>query len=373
MAGFETYPMHGGQLRQIAKLFDIPMSEFLDFSANINPAGPPPSVLSVLRASLNAPTTLTEYPDLEQTDLKQSLARYTGMNEKNVVVANGFVPLLEAALHVLRIRSCVLPVPAFLEYRRTLERAGVEIVPHMLKRDTSFNHDPATILAGHEDAVLFANPQNPSGVCHDFASLYKLVAIASEKGMGVLLDEAFIDYVPENSFVPMIDQFPKLIIFRSVTKFHGIPGLRVAYAITNSALATSITENLPPWPITTLASLAVIAALNDQNYVTHSRSENLFQRVALRDKLESHGLTVYASSANFILFRLPSVIDPNLFWRHMIVEHRIVLRSCENYEGLSKGHFRVAVRSQGDNDRLAAALAETLSELQQSGVTSQRG
>jgi threonine-phosphate decarboxylase len=363
MVNREAYPLHGGQLRQIAERFRIPISELLDFSANINPSGPPPSVVSALRASLDDLSTLAEYPDLEQTDLRQSLARYAATDEKNVVVANGFVPLLEATLRTLKIRTCLLPVPAFVEYRKTLERAGVETVPHTLSADFSFHYDPATMLAAQCDAVLLANPQNPSGVCHDVASICDLIAAASAKSMYVLLDEAFIDYVPEHSLTAMIDESPNLIIFRSVTKFHGIPGLRVAYAIANPARSTAIRDNLPPWPVTTLASHAVIAALDDQAYADRSRSENMIRRAALQTDLELLGLTLYPSAANFVLFRLPPAIDPDAFWEYMILENRIVLRSCANYEGLAKGHFRAAIRTQSENKKLATAVAKALSEL----------
>jgi len=368
MTNREPYPLHGGQLRQIAERFGIPLSELLDFSANINPSGPPPSVLSTLRASLDDPATLIEYPDLRQTDLKRSLARYAGTNENNVAVANGFVPLLEATLRALKIRSCVLPVPAFVEYRRTLERAGVKIVPHALNSDSSFHYDPETMLAKQADAVVIANPQNPSGVCHNSASMCELVASASKKNMYVLLDEAFIDYVPQNSLVTMIDRFPNLVIFRSVTKFHAMPGLRVAYAIARPALSTAIGENLPPWPITTLASLAVSAAVDDVPYATHSRSENLTRRSELQRALESSGLAVYPSAANFILFRIPPAIDPDAFWQYLIVEHRIVLRSCANYEALPAGHFRAAIRTQSENKKLATAVAKSLTELRHTTI-----
>jgi threonine-phosphate decarboxylase len=364
MANLEAHPLHGGQLRQIAQRFHIPISELLDFSANINPSGPPPSVLSALRTSLDDLATLAEYPDLQQTDLKQSLARYAGTNEKNVVVANGFVPLLEAALRTFRIHSCLLPVPAFVEYRKALERAGVEIVPHSLSAHSLFRYDPATMLMGQYNAVLLANPQNPSGVCHDAASIRDLIERASAKGMYVLLDEAFIDYVPEHSLTSMTDQFPKLIIFRSVTKFHGIPGLRVAYAISNPTLSRAISNNLAPWPITTLAAHAVIAALDDQVYATRSRSDNLALRTALLADLRSSGLTLYPPAANFILFQLPPAIDPELFWHHMIVDHRIVMRSCANYEGLPEGHLRGAVRTRTENNQLVAAVRSTLFKLQ---------
>jgi threonine-phosphate decarboxylase len=365
MTNFESYPLHGGQLRRISKSFGIPAAELLDFSANINPSGPPPSVLSTLRACLDELTTLTEYPDLQQTELKKSLACYTGTHATNVVVANGFVPLLDATLRALKIRSCLLPVPAFVEYRRTLERAGVEIVPCLLSPSSSFSYDPETMFTGQEEAVLLANPQNPSGISHTSARLRDLVAKASRRKAYVLLDEAFIDYIPENSLATMIDRFPNLIIFRSVTKFHGIPGLRVAYAIANPSLSTAINDQLAPWPITTLASRAVIAALEDQAYATRSRLENLTRRSTLQCDLESSGLTVYPSTANFILFRLPPMIDPDVFWKHLIVQHRIVLRSCANYEALQEGYFRVAIRAESENDKLAKAVSKALFELNQ--------
>ena len=363
MASLDSHPLHGGQLRQIAERFHIPVSELLDFSANINPDGPPPAVLSTLRASLDDPSTLTTYPDLQQTDLKRSIARYAGIQEQNVIVANGFVPLLEATLRTLRIGSCLLPVPCFVEYRRALERMGIVIVSHPLSTESSFHYNPEAMLTGRQEAVLLANPQNPSGACEDSAQMCDFVCKALEKNMYVLLDEAFIDYIPGQSLSAMIDRFPKLIVFRSVTKFHGIPGLRVAYAIANGGLAATISENLPPWPITTLASHAVIAALGDQDYAVRARTQNEARRIELQTELESCGLAVYPSAANFLLFRLPALVDPELFWRKMIVEHRVVLRSCANYEALPGGHFRAAIRTQQENHRLAAAVADALCRL----------
>ncbi len=352
----ETYPLHGGQLREIAERFGIFASELLDFSANINPSGPPPAVLASLRASLDDLSTLTEYPDLRQTELKSSIASYAGTRQEHVVVANGFVPLLEAALRTLDIRSCLLPVPCFVEYRRTLRRAGIEVVPHALSAESCFRYDPAALLGGRPDAILLANPQNPSGVCHDAALMQDLVEKASATNTYVLLDEAFIDYVPEQSLTALTEEYRNLIVFRSVTKFHGIPGLRAAYAVANRALAKSIDGNLPPWPITTLASRAVAAALAERAYAERARVENGERRAELQSDLESMGLHVYSSAANFLLFRLAEGIDPAALWRRMLLEHRIVLRFCGNYEGLPAGHFRAAVRTAPDHDRLVSAL-----------------
>ena len=121
---------HGGQLRQIAAQYGIPVERLLDFSANINPAGPPSSVLSAIRRALDEPSTLAMYPDLELVELKTAVAEYTGTQRENIAVANGFVPLLDAALRSLKIKRCLLPVPSFREYRNTLENAGVSVTPY---------------------------------------------------------------------------------------------------------------------------------------------------------------------------------------------------------------------------------------------------
>lgn len=355
--------MHGGQLRQIAERFGVPVAELLDFSANINPEGPPPSVLSTLRTSLDDLSTLAEYPDLQLTDLKISIARYAGVDVQNITVANGFVPLLEAALRALPICRCLLPVPAFVEYRKALEHAGVDPVSYPLNPSLNFAYDPPAMVAGQEDAILLANPQNPSGICHNAALLRDLVARASEKKMYVLLDEAFIDYVPECSLTTITNEFSNLIVFRSVTKFHGIPGLRVAYGVAHPGVSPLIGENLPPWPVTTLASRAVSTALGDLPYAARSRAQNIERRTSLQHALERLGSSVYPSSANFILFRLPSTIDPDAFWRDMIIAHGIVLRACTNYQGLPDGYFRASVRTTEENSRLIRALAESFSNL----------
>ena len=361
----ELYPLHGGQLRQIACRFGLSISELLDFSANINPAGPPEAVLSALRASLDDLSVLTEYPDLQETALKRSIAHYVGVGEEHIVVANGFVPLLESALRTLKIETCLLPVPAFGEYRKTLERLGVGVDVHQVTTDSNFSYNSTAMLSSRHSAILLANPQNPSGVSHNAATMKDLVRTAAGKGMFILLDEAFIDYVPEDSLVVGVNEHPNLIIFRSVTKFHGTPGMRVAYAVANAGLASSIADNLAPWPITTLASRAVAAALNDREYALRTRAENLTRRDILRRDLELIGLTVYPAAANFLLVRLPSTIDPHSLWENMIVNQHVVLRSCASYEALASGHFRVAVRSKPENRCLVSALADEIAAIVQ--------
>ena len=355
------FPLHGGQLSQISRRFNIPASQLMDFSANINPDGPPAAVISSLQASMKDLCNLTTYPDLEERALKQAIAAYCGVSTGNLVVANGFVPLLECALRTCRVKRCLLPVPAFVEYRRSLERVGVAIERYHLQHEHSFRYDMNALLDGDYDAILLANPQNPSGILTGKQFLVELVTRCAERKITVLLDEAFIDYAPVDSLTAHVHQYANLIVFRSVTKLHGIPGLRVAYCSTSESIATAMNENLPPWPITTLASRAVAAGLYDESFATESRARNSQRRVSLRNGLSSLGIQSFPSGANFLLIRLPAGLSSESFWRLMIVAHSIVLRDCSNYDNLPAGYFRIAVRTEEENANLLQKLSVVLS------------
>jgi threonine-phosphate decarboxylase len=357
----ELRPLHGGQLRQIADRFRIPLPELLDFSANINPEGPPAAVLSCLRASLDNPldnpSIITNYPDLDELELRRFLAGYVGVRPENVAVANGFVPLLDATLRVLGVRSCLVPVPAFVEYRRTLERSRVQMIPHVLESDSGFSCHANDLFNKSCDAILLANPQNPSGALSSREKLLRIAEEASQRNVFVLLDEAFIDYCPETSLSREIDRFPNLIVFRSVTKFFGMAGLRVAYAAVNEDLCNQLQGAIAPWSVTSLASLAAGLAVQDVTYARNTIALNQVRRDQIHADIGKLRIHVYPSAANFLLLRLPSSIDCQQFWERLIREHHVVLRHCSNYEGLGDGHLRAAVRTETENERLINALA----------------
>jgi threonine-phosphate decarboxylase len=358
-------PAHGGQLRQIAARYGLPAELLTDFSANINPDGPPSSALTAIRHAFERPATLVTYPDLELVELKQTIAECIGSRPENIAVANGFVPLLESALRTRKIKRCLMPVPSFTAYRSALENAGVSIYSHRLLADQGFEYEEDAILKAvvtHScDAILLANPQNPSGALCSSQRMERLIEMAVRQGVTVLLDEAFIDYRPNESLTHFASERPNLIVFRSVTKFFAIPGLRVAYAVGNSCYIDGMNRFIAPWPVTSIASDAVCAALNDEAYAEESRLANERRRRWLEQELARLQIATYPSSANFLLLRFSAEVDVGQLWERMVVEEQIVLRSCENFEGLSEGHLRIAVRSESENEKLIRGLERVLS------------
>jgi threonine-phosphate decarboxylase len=365
MAPHDPLPVHGGQLRQIAARYGISTERLIDFSANINPAGPPRSVQAAIRRALEDPENLTRYPDLELVDLKQAIADCTDVQPGDIAVANGFVPLLEAALRSLKIERCLLPVPSFSEYRTALEKANIGVARYRLSPEDDFRYEPDTILRASLDqscgAILLANPQNPSGALCDVGIMQKLIETAAQRNITVLLDEAFIDYCPLDSSIRLAVKQTNAVIFRSVTKFFAVPGLRVAYAVGNSSRVHAMNHIISPWPITSFASNAVCAALRDGVYAVESRLINDRRRLWLERELARLKIATYPSSANFLLLRFPQEVNVNGLWQRMIVEEQIVLRSCANFEGLATEHLRIAVRSEEENERLIGSLERVLS------------
>ena len=353
-------PAHGGQLRQIVQSFGIPASSLLDFSANLHPGGPPPHVFEALRHALSNPDILRDYPDLDLPELCSSLAAYAGVAPSNIVIANGMAPLLDAVLRALRIRKCLLPVPAFAEYQKTLALCGVTIHSLALSPERDFALDPRavldTLVSQQCDALLLANPQNPSGVLLPAQELLDLVNAAQECGVQVLLDEAFIEYALQESLTAYAPCIPNLTVFRSVTKFYALAGMRVAYAVGPENSCGPVNSFIPSWPVSSLAAIAVCSALQDTNYRLHAVLENESERNRLHAELVGIGLEVYPGRANYLLFRLPPGCMSASVWEELIVRHGIVVRNCDNFDGLDDRFLRVAIRAPEDNTKLVTAL-----------------
>jgi threonine-phosphate decarboxylase len=365
-AASNAVPAHGGQLRHISEQFAVPMAELLDFSASIYPAGPPAGVIEALKEAIRCPAILRDYPDIELCELRSALGRYASVSPDNILAANGVAPLIDATLAALRSQRCLLLVPAFGEYRRVLEKSGVEIHPFPLSPDLEFRPDSERLIDDcrrHQcDTLLLTNPHNPSGFTLAAEDMRRVIQNAAENNIRVLLDEAFIDFVPEDSISRDTPNFSNLIVFRSVSKFFSIAGLRVAYLIASEHLFRDIARNLLPWPVCTIGAVAASRAVEDVAYIAETILRNRQEREWLGAKLLGLGVTVFLGSANYLLFRLPEQSRSKSVWERLIVDHRIVVRNCASFEGLDSSYIRIGIRSRTDNELFIKALSSLVSE-----------
>jgi threonine-phosphate decarboxylase len=357
-------PAHGGQLRELAEEFDVPAASLLDFSASIHPHSPSDLVVKALCDALRAQTILTVYPDMHYIALKEAIAAYAQVDVQAISIASGVMPLLGAALCALRPQQCLVPVPAFTEYRKVLDTCGVEYLTFSSTQETGFLLDSdmiaAEIKATGAQSLLLANPQSPSGRLMPAKELLRLHEGVSAQGAATIVDEAFIDYARQESLSQWAANIPGLVILRSLTKFFAMPGLRVAYAVSCPKMRVAMESCIPAWPVSSIAAEAARMVLHDEISIAQTRAMNAIERGWLMEQLQALGLRVFPGAANYLLIKIDENRNGAEFWRRLIIEHHVVLRSCANFEGLDEHYFRIGVRAREENELLVRALKEVM-------------
>jgi threonine-phosphate decarboxylase len=331
---------------------EVPDAGFLDFSQNINPLGAPPAALEAAQKALVEDAG--RYPDLSYARLRDTLGGYLGVDPGSVVPTNGGAEALFLAARVAgRGGKAVVLEPTFSEYAAAAEAAGMEVVRRVCRRPgNGFRLGPEGLedLDG-VDVVFLCNPNNPTGEVLGREEVLRVAARVRKAGAVLILDEAFVDFVPEASVAS--EARDGLLVARSFTKFFAIPGLRLGCLVCPDAPRVQALQ--PSWPVNAVAAAAGIAAAQDADFAGRSLREVARLREGLSAALGSlPGLKVFPGAANYLLVRGPAAMPGRLARRGILV------RGCEPFAGLGPGYFRVAVRVEEDNEALVAGIRGAL-------------
>ncbi|RWX47638.1 adenosylcobyric acid synthase (glutamine-hydrolysing) [Candidatus Electrothrix aarhusensis] len=380
---------HGGNIKEIAARRGCPPEDILDFSANINPIGPPNALWNVLAARMQ---DIVHYPDPESAKLVQALAGQYQIPAEQILPGNGTSDLLYATLRALRtvganpcvrpctsdrhrdlplqpierLRRAVIPVPAYIDYRQACERANIEVVPLPLSPNDDFQPNLAMIAAQLQagDLVILGQPNNPTGRMNDREALLALADQHPE--VLFLLDEAFAGFV--TGYTSLAGCRENIITLCSLTKLFAVPGLRLGFLAASEELCCKIKQQLAPWSVNTLAQAAGKAMIGDTDYI--SKTQEVVQQnreILCRALAAIPALQIVPGAADFLLIRLDSKITAAELADQLLQQAKIAIRVCANYEGLDERYFRVAVRSEEENNRLVAALKNILLPRQETG------
>ncbi|PSB49406.1 threonine-phosphate decarboxylase [filamentous cyanobacterium Phorm 6] len=400
-------PVHGGNLAWAATLAGCPAAAILDFSASISPLGPPESALDAIRSHLSS---LTAYPDTDYGELRAALGEALNVDPDWILPGNGSAELLTwAALDLSKLEATYLVTPAFGDYSRALLAFGAQVldcpldltscttikngqdadstrdefscgtgilpvpkqvIEHELVTDNlsvfnrSFVSPVLSLpvpLVDADRGLLLNNPHNPTGLLFGRQAIRPYL----EQLPLVVVDEAFMDFLPPSereSLIAEVEEFPNLVILRSLTKFYSLPGLRMGCAIGHPDILRRWQLQRDPWPVNTLAAAATAAVLRDTVF---ERQTWEWLPVARRELFEGladlPGLRPFPGAANFLL--VESSISVSLIQKSLLERHRILIRDCLSFPELGDRFFRVAVRSRADNLRLIAGLKEVISQL----------
>jgi L-threonine-O-3-phosphate decarboxylase len=349
-----TQPTHGGNLRWAASVAHCAPEEILDFSASINPLGPPPSVLAALTGAI---ADLRHYPDPEYQLLRGAIAQYHHLEADWILPGNGAAELLTWAAWDLAVQPpTVLFTPSFADYDRALNAFNVAVRRITLPLD----HCPEKLPlpSTQTGGLLLNNPHNPTGYQWSRAAILPWL----EQFALVVIDEAFMDFLPpdeQSSLIADIEQFPNLVILRSLTKFYSVPGLRLGYAIAHPERLKQWQKRRDPWAVNQFAAVAGEAMLNDRVFQAQTWDWLPPTRAQLyQDLAAMPGLNPLPGRANFLLIK--TARSSSELQQELLQRDRILVRDCVTFPELRDRYIRVAVRSTADNLRLVEGLAAIL-------------
>jgi threonine-phosphate decarboxylase len=354
---------HGGNVYAWAKEARADPAEIIDFSASINPLGPPASAREAFQKSYEE---ISRYPAPYGEELKEALAKRHGMRPEELLLGNGSTQLIYLLCFALRPSNALVVEPTFSEHANALKLAGARVRFLSLTADDTFRFSTEKFIAAWEkadDMAFLTTPNSITGQLIPREEIEKIARIALLKRRFLVIDEAFIDFVEGESVKQLIGDNPYLIILRSLTKYYALPGLRLGYLLAHSRRITQLTTYLEPWSINGPAQKVALACLADPSFGLKTERWLRRERIFLTEGLIAlKRFRPYPSSANFLLVRIANNASAAGL-RSFLLDKKMLIRTCDSFAALGSDHFRVALRRRKDNRLLLEALREWTARL----------
>lgn len=303
------------------------------------------------------------YPEFGARRLKEAIARAFGRAPEEIVVGNGSGEVILGAITVLA--GCggtlVLAPPTFSLYAQlaTISGAALELVPCV---GPAFELDEEAFLAAAardgrdgcdgRTVPLLCSPNNPTGGVVSRDSIRRLASAAAV----VLLDQAYVDFAaPEDDALPLLDELPNLVVFRTLSKAYSAAGFRIGFAVAKPDLAREIEKAVLPFNVDIAAEELALALLADPVQARGGVAVVLAERERVVAGLKRLGAAVVPSAANFLLFAPPGGEARRV--REALLARGVLVRDMT---GAVPGHLRVSIGAPAENDVFLAELEASL-------------
>ncbi len=386
---------HGGNQYGIRKRLGLGDRPLLDFSVSLNPLGPPPSVVSAAKKAIDRSG---EYPEPGCPRLTARLADRHGVPEDRVIVGAGTSEIISLiaqslrevlALHARENGDEGMPLshliePTYGEYRRA---AVLNELRTLVYRRTTLDWDLEFLPKAAQGIYWTGNPISPIGRAWNRDTLLRKVD--ESQGLLTVVDEAYLPFFADEAartVTTAAASRPNLLALRSVTKIYAMPGIRVGYAVTCADMVTRLRQYQNPWSVDSPSEAALLAALDDDEYL--ERSVELIQAESawLTDRLwDVQGVRPAwpgrqrpdgtPPRPNWVLVSLVDTPWTSVQVHEELARRGILVRECSNFSGLepgsvltgpnglevlTQGHMRFAVRTKPENDKLVTTLSDIL-------------
>ncbi|MDQ0218983.1 histidinol-phosphate transaminase [Peribacillus cavernae] len=290
----------GKSIQEVQKQYGL--ESITKLASNENPSGCSETVKEVI-SSFNESYAI--YPDGYATMLRQAVSSYLGVKETELIFGNGTDEIIQVISRSLLTSNwnTVMATPSFSQYRHNAVIEGAEIrevelvggahnLPRMLEE-----------IDENTAVVWLCTPNNPTGV---YITEAELISFLKEvpKDVLVVIDEAYFEYVDAADYpdsTKLIETYKNIIVLRTFSKIYGLASLRVGYGVANEEIIQKLEPARAPFNTNTLAQLAAMTAISDQEFIAECKLENRKGLQQYYRFCEEEGLSYYPSQGNFIL------------------------------------------------------------------------
>ena len=334
---------------------ELGIKGIVKLASNENPLGPSPKALKAIKECLK---DLNRYPDGGSFYLKERLAKEFGLKKKNFILGNGSNEIIELAIRAFMNEGeeVITAEPSFLIYKISVKIEGGRPVLVPLKDYTYDLSRMREAVTERTKLVFIANPNNPTGTSVGRIELEKFLD-GLPKGVIVILDEAYNEFVEREDFPNSLDYIDRgnVIILRTFSKAHGLPGLRVGFGISNPELIDLMNRTRQPFNVNSLAQVAALASLGDKVHVERIKRLVSEGKEYLYGEFDSLGFFYLKSDTNFILVDIKG--NGKEVFEKMLREG-VIVRDMNAY-GL-KNFIRVTIGTEKENKKFISVLKKVL-------------
>jgi histidinol-phosphate aminotransferase len=340
------------EVRELAEYSSPPQGESMaKMNQNENPYDIPDSLKEVVLREMRY-RNWSRYPEYNPWELREKIARRLTLNAEQVILGNGSNSLIYAAVTALVSAGdpIVLSPPSFSLFEMVANIFQAKTVSIPLNTDFSYDEEALLKAVASTKLSIFSSPSNPTGQTMDLRILEKI--LKRTPGL-VLWDEAYGEFC-EKTAVPLLSQYPNLLILRTFSKAFGLAGLRIGYLMGHPSLVKQIQKVNVPYNVNLFSLLVASRLLDIPQWVEIHVKKIIQERGRLfKSMSEIPGIKPFSSKTNFILFR----VDNGLAVYQKLRELGIFVRDMGGYTEL-KNYLRVTVGTPEENDAFLKALEE---------------
>ena len=356
-------PYQGGKpIAELAREMGLNESDIVKLASNENPLGISPKAQMAIDEAVH---DIARYPDGNSFVLRNAVSEKFGvahsqLKHSQIVFGNGSNDILELAARAFLHAGCeaIYSQHAFAVYALVTQAVGAigVVVPAQ-----NYAHDLDGFLQAitpKTRLIFIANPNNPTGTLINKDALRAFIH-AVPRHVLIVLDEAYDEYLSatnKSEAIGWLAEFENLIISRTFSKAYGLAGLRIGFGLMHADVADMLNRVRQPFNVNSLAQVAAVASLADDDFVARSYALNQAGMAQITQGLTQLGLEYIVSYANFVSFKVKNAAQVN----QQLLQKGVIVRPIANYE--MPEYLRVSIGLFSENARFLTVLEEILSK-----------